>query len=261
MEEQRFSDEVAFSLELPAKTVRLLGTEVLFPGSYFVERYTNEFFHGKFTALGQDIEQQIRTLELDGDSIAINIRAAVIQNGIDGGIREIEEFASSVGLDSGTENEIVSQYQTLILAFGDQIEEVGPLFAQIDAGVDDAILCGEYKKALRPRVQSYGVGLTGLAKAVATQSVLNAGIGLAYSAANKANTGFVKSAAQSRKKELLENCIKIVRDFFSEGDRAVPAICLEIIKERSPAAIWTQDDKRIQALETAYEGADNDALF
>lgn len=250
--------EAARALGLPAKSVKLMGSEITFPGNCFVEQYTNEFFSGKFTAIGQDIGQQIQSLDIDQSGIVTQICTTIICDGISRGVEELKSFAEKTGLDDGTRDEIIGQYQELIEAFGDRMEELEQLFDQIDEGVDDAIFRRECEQVYRPRVQSFGFGLKGLAKAAVTQSVLNKGIDLAYNAADKANIGFIRGRARSQKKELLENCVKIVRDFFDEGDQVVPAVCLEIVEDRFPGTVWRQDEDRIRELMISYAKVEDD---
>lgn len=247
-----------FSKAVPARTIRLFGEDIVFPSCYFIEDFTKTFFQGKISALGENIERELRALDITKDKIELHLRPITLTDGMDGD-RVIREFAKTIGLNKATTDAIGEQYELLVNVFSDRVDELGQLFVQADLGVDDMALRGEYRKATRPRVQSYGFGVSGLAKAAVTQSVINAGTGLAYSALNKLDVSLAKKQAKDRKMSLLEECIKVIRSFFDEGDNAVPALCLEIIKDRYPASVWTRDAKQVSDLKAAYSKADDAA--
>ena len=240
-----------------SKQARLFGEDVLFHSKYFIEGYTYDYYKGRFGALGESLEDKLRQLGPNAKYMSKHIYLETVSTG-DEGRELIAGFVQKIGLDHETAQEIYDTYGAVMDEFSERISELGELFEQIDLGVDEVVLQGEARKADRPMVHSFGMGIGGLARAAVTQSVFNAGSGLIYDMINGINRSGVQKKATERKKELLEGCIQIVRNFFNEGDQVIPKMCLQAMGEHHPYSIWARDTDRLRELEADYKRAKSD---
>lgn len=227
---------------VPSKTVMLMGKKCEFGSCYFVEKEIKIFYKSELSILKKKTIEMIQKYNVHeagcGGRFTTDIAKMLFQWGT-----VVEKFNNKAGISQNIYQDVKDYYKDAFFSFTNDLEEIKDLFYDIEQGVEATRVKGRLNKALRGRWVVAGIGLNGMVNSAITQSVLNAGTGLAYDAINGVSESVARHNSQKAKEELRDSIIPVVAKFWDMLIDTTPEVYMELLCEKYPFIIWHQDEE------------------
>lgn len=239
-----------------SKAVILLGEKYEFGSCYFVKNEIEQFYRKELTDLKQRTMLMMKRYDVSNVGGGIKFIDAIGPMLIQWG-DIIEKYNSLANVSQKILEEIKEYYSDVFLSFGNDLEQIKDTFYDIEQEVEVTRVKGELNKALRGRWRVAGIGLNGAINGAITQSVLNTGTGIAYSAVNGIFESVARHNVQNAKEELRDSIIPVVKDFLDMLIETTADVYMELLYKKYPFIIWCEDKEYESKLLEEYKAVDD----
>lgn len=227
---------------VPSKTVTLMEEKYEFGSCYFVEKEIKKIYKKELSDLKKKTVDMMRKYDVSKANCSKKFVMDILENVLQWE-NSIENFNNKFGISQDVYDEVKDYYREAFMAFAYDLEEIQNVFLEIEQGVEETVLKGKMNKALRGKWVVAGVGVSGMINGAITQSVLNAGTGLAYDAINGVSESVAKHNSQRAKERLRDSIIPSIAKFFDMLIDTTSEVYMEVLCKKYPFIIWHSDEE------------------
>lgn len=230
-----------------SKKTTVLNKTINFEGGYFLKSYIDNYFQNKIFIMRAKFKKEMKNIDIKDedfcDSFTENMFS--IFSTADNAIHKI---IADLELEDDEAKILYDSFMEIRKSFREDIYNFCSLFDEIDYSVQVKEAENQLRKENRGQWQLYGLGVKGGIQAGITQTLLNAGTGLAYDAINGISRSMSKHKANDTKMELLGVFYKVMEEYFVELKKDLVKIFFNAIKKSHPYCIWAPDKKLISTI-------------
>lgn len=240
----------------PPQTITFMGQDCVFGSCYFAERKIREYFRRELSQAKKKSLEMIKKYNVCvsgcGEKFVYDIITTFAPWS-----NILEKYNGKAGISNEVCEDTKACYEDVIGLFEDDLIKIRDIFTDIEHDIEVTRLNGEMKKALRGRWHIIGSGVDGLIKGAVSQSVLNAGTGLAYDAINGVSMAVARHNVEEAKEKFRDSIIPVIGNFWDTLIKTTADTYIAILCAKYPFILWKENEEYQIKLSAGYTMVDD----